>query len=131
MAQRVMVEVTDDFDGTPGASTVKFGLDGNDYEIDLSDEHAEQFRSFVQNYVNVGRKVAAGSGAKKRRAGGAGRGGDAAAMREWAQANGYEVNQRGRISADIKKAYAAAQGAPAPAPAPEEVAAPAEPAFSQ
>ena len=38
MAKRVVVELVDDLTGKPGATTVRFGLDGVDYEIDLADE---------------------------------------------------------------------------------------------
>src|SRR3954447_4766959 len=36
VAQRTMVIITDDIDGTEGAETVTFGLDGAQFEIDLA-----------------------------------------------------------------------------------------------
>ena len=40
MAQRVNVILVDDLDGGDAVETVSFGLDGVDYEIDLSEAHA-------------------------------------------------------------------------------------------
>jgi hypothetical protein len=36
MAQKIHVELVDDIDGSPAAETVTFGLDGTEYQIDLS-----------------------------------------------------------------------------------------------
>jgi hypothetical protein len=41
--RRVLTRV-DDPDGSPDAHTVRFGLDGQAYEIELTDAHAQQFR---------------------------------------------------------------------------------------
>jgi len=40
MAQKVTVELEDDLDGSPADETVRFGLDGTEYEIDLSEKNA-------------------------------------------------------------------------------------------
>ena len=37
MAQKVQTLLIDDLDGGEAEATVRFGLDGTDYEIDLSD----------------------------------------------------------------------------------------------
>lgn len=128
MAQKVNVVVTDDFDGTEGASTVRFGIDGAEYEVDLSPEHEGQLRGFLDAYVGVGRKVASGrrTAVKTRKAGA----GEANTIREWANANGYEINKRGRIPAHIVDAYHASKGAPAPVQPAQEPAAAEQPAFS-
>ena len=42
MAQRTQVLYVDDIDGSEAAGTVRFGLGGTDYEIDLNQQHAEQ-----------------------------------------------------------------------------------------
>ena len=42
MAQRVQTLLIDDLDGGEAEGTVRFGLDGAEYEIDLSAEHAER-----------------------------------------------------------------------------------------
>jgi hypothetical protein len=36
-----------------------------------------------------------------------------AEVREWAKANGHDVKDRGRLSAEIREAYTAATGRPA------------------
>jgi Lsr2 len=44
--RRVLTRV-DDLDGSPDAHPVRFGLDGRQYEIDLTDAHAHQFRELL------------------------------------------------------------------------------------
>src|SRR3954467_10545068 len=66
MAQRTVVQLVDDIDGTQIADnqgeTVTFGLDGATYEIDLTDQNAKQLRDAVQIYVANGRRVGGGRG---------------------------------------------------------------------
>ena len=106
MAQRVHVVLGDDLDGTAADETVMFGLDGVNYEIDLSAKNAAKLRDALAKYVGVSRRTTA----RGRRSGGRGRsgGGNASAVREWARANGYKVSDRGRVPADVKVAYDAA-----------------------
>lgn len=59
MAQRVETVLLDDLDGlSPADETIRFGVDGALYEIDLSAEHAVEFRSFLNAYVGAARRVA-------------------------------------------------------------------------
>ncbi len=44
-------------DGTGATTTVRFGLDGEAYEIDLSAHNAEALRQAFAPYVRAGRKV--------------------------------------------------------------------------
>ena len=44
MAQKITVALEDDLDGGPADETVRFGLGGTDYEIDLSTKNATAFR---------------------------------------------------------------------------------------
>ena len=124
MAQKVQVLLVDDIDGGTAEETVTFALDGVSYEIDLTAEHAAELRESFSRWVGHGRKVGSGSGSgsgrgsgRQNRAaagGGASRrsasssSGDATAIREWARENGHEVSERGRISAEVRKAYDAA-----------------------
>lgn len=101
MAEKVTVELLDDLDGTVASGTVRFGLDGKDYEIDLSEHNADQLREVLRAYVLAARKV----GGSPRRATGPRPLNDTAAIRAWARENGYKVNDRGRINADVIKAY--------------------------
>lgn len=109
MAQRVQVLLIDDIDGGEGAETITFGLDGVTYEIDLSAKNAAALRDSFATWVANGRKVSGRSTAGSARRGRPSRSGkDTAAIRSWAQENGYEVSARGRISRTVMEAYAAA-----------------------
>jgi hypothetical protein len=44
MAQKVQTLFVDDLDGSEAEGTVRFGLDGTEYEIDLNAKHARQLR---------------------------------------------------------------------------------------
>lgn len=102
MAQRVQVILVDDVDGGRADETVSFSLDGTRYEIDLSTARAKELRADLQRWVEKARRV----GAKPRAASRAGKSGDVAAIRAWAKAKGLAVNERGRISAEVRQAYA-------------------------
>ncbi len=114
MAQRVQVMLIDDVDGSDGAETVTFALDGVTYEIDLSETNAAALREAFASWVGHGRRVAGRSSAGSRtpRRPAASSSGsavsDTAAIREWARSNGHEVKDRGRIQAEIVQAYRAA-----------------------
>lgn len=97
MATRVHVELVDDLDGTPASETVVFGLDGTTYEVDLSEKNAAKFRKVLAGYVEAGRRT--GRRPAKKPAGNTG------AVREWAQAHGYKVADRGAIPKDVREAY--------------------------
>ncbi len=61
MAEKVEIRLTDDLDDSKADSTVRFGLDGNDYEIDLTAAHAQQLRSALDSYRQAARRVAGGA----------------------------------------------------------------------
>ncbi|GIG35400.1 histone-like nucleoid-structuring protein Lsr2 [Cellulomonas pakistanensis] len=115
MAQKVQVLLVDDIDGGTADETVTFALDGVSYEIDLTTEHAAELRDALGTWVGHARKV--GGRSSSGRSGGSSSGGgsrprrasDAGAVRTWAKENGYDVSERGRISAEIREAYEAAQ----------------------
>jgi len=111
MAQKVQIVLEDDIDGGEATQTVTFSLDGTHYEIDLNDANAERLRSAIAPFVGHGRKVTNGSArrAAGRRATSSAIGGASAKeIREWAHANGHAVPERGRIPADVRTAYEAA-----------------------
>jgi hypothetical protein len=129
MAQKVLVQLVDDLDGTSShdVTTVLFGLDGVTYEIDLTEANAERLRESLAEYVESARRVGGrvkrgtrpGAGSKAASASEAGQ------IREWAQENGFELAGRGRIPSHVVEAYQQAQGdgksrakAPATAKAP-------------
>lgn len=112
MAQRVQVLLIDDLDGSEGAETVSFSLDGVNYEIDLSVKNAGKLRNDFATWVGNARKVGRGSGSASGRSGARrSRGGsanDTGAIRAWARDNGFDVSERGRISREVMDAYNAA-----------------------
>ncbi|KAB8163866.1 Lsr2 family protein [Streptomyces sp. 3MP-14] len=111
MAQKVQVLLLDDLSGGEADETVTFALDGKTYEIDLNSENAEKLREALDPYVKAGRRAGSGRAARGRGRGaatGATAGGatqDTAKIRAWAKENGYEVNDRGRVPANIREAY--------------------------
>ena len=57
MAKKTVVTVVDDIDGSEGAETIEFGLDGATYSIDLSSLNANSLRDVLSPYVGHARKV--------------------------------------------------------------------------
>ena len=55
MAQKVQTLFVDDLDGSVAEGTVRFGLDGTEYEIDLNAEHATALRNALAAYVSAAR----------------------------------------------------------------------------
>jgi hypothetical protein len=109
VAQKVQILFIDDIDGSAAEGTVRFGLDGTEYEIDLNAEHAQQLRDALAAYVRAGRRV---SGTSRRPARGGRRGSSSGLntteIREWAKAQGIEVKDRGRIPAELVVKFKAA-----------------------
>jgi hypothetical protein len=116
MAQKTTVQLVDDIDGSEAAESVSFALDGTEYEIDLSGEHAEQLRESLSRYIVAARR--AGGDGTGRRGGRRGSGASSspsssdrqrtAQIRQWAREQGMEVNERGRIPKQVVQAYDAA-----------------------
>jgi nucleoid-associated protein Lsr2 len=111
VAQKIQVLLIDDLDGGEAEGTVRFGLDGVEYEIDLSAEHAEALRRALAPFVGAARRspVAGRRPARGGRRAGAG-GLDTTEVREWARAQGIEVKDRGRVSAEVVTRFRAATG---------------------
>jgi hypothetical protein len=107
MAKSVSVIVTDDLDGSENAETVSFSFGGVSYEVDLGSKNRAKLEKALAPFIEVGRRVPGAAGRH-----GSGRQGgqsiDRAAVRSWAKAAGLKVSERGRISADIMRQYAAA-----------------------
>jgi hypothetical protein len=112
MAQKVQTLLVDDLDGSDAETTVRFGLDGSQYEIDLSGIHAEDLRGSLALYVGHARRVSgtAGPAGRRRRQAGAADEPDSTEVREWARENDIEVKERGRVPQDIVARYKAATG---------------------
>ena len=112
VAQKIQTLFIDDIDGSAAEGTVRFALDGTDYEIDLNKQHAEALRKALAKYVEAARRS---SGATARRPARSGRRSSASGLnttevREWAKAQGIEVKDRGRVPAELVVKFRAATG---------------------
>lgn len=112
MAQKVQIILEDDIDGGKADETVRFSLDGTNYEIDLSTANAGKLREALAEFISAGRKATARSGAaqKVRSASSGSRNSESAKIRQWARESGYSVNARGRIQQEVQEAYHRANG---------------------
>ena len=106
MAQKVTVALEDDLDSGPANKTVRFGLDGADYEIDLSTRNSAAFRAQLAPFTERARKASRGPRSRPgRSASSRERSGD---IRAWARNQGIAVSDRGRIPASVIEQYQAA-----------------------
>ena len=122
MAQIREVRLVDDLDGEAADETVEFGIDGRNYEIDLSKENAGRLRDALADFVSAARRAggrrrstsstsSAGTGSASGGAGSAPKGRTAIdreqnqAIRDWARKRGMKVSDRGRIPAEVLEAY--------------------------
>jgi hypothetical protein len=106
MAQKVTVALEDDLDGGPADETVRFGLGGTDYQIDLSNKNAKAFRRQLAPFIEHARK--AGRGQRRRPGRTASSRERSADIRAWAKDRGIIVSDRGRIPASVAEQYDAA-----------------------
>ena len=109
MATQTTVTVTDDLDGSANAKAVTFSLNGESWTIDLSAKNRAALEKALKPYIakatKQGRRRPPSSARRTaRRAPRT----DVAALRDWANSNGYQVSARGRISAAVQQAYDAA-----------------------
>jgi nucleoid-associated protein Lsr2 len=109
MAQKVQTLFVDDLDGSVAEGTVRFGLDGTEYEIDLNAEHATALRNALAAYVSAARRI----GGSTRKPGRSGRRRSTDSLnptevREWAKTQGIDVKDRGRVPADLVVKFKAA-----------------------
>ena len=105
--------LVDDLDGSEGAETISYTINGQDYEIDLSEDNAEKFHDALEPYIKKSREVrrqadttrrSRGDGRRRSSGGSSGRD-DIPQIRAWAEAQGMNVNARGRIKKEILDAY--------------------------
>ena len=109
VAQRTIVQLTDDLDGKPipdgKGETVRFSLDRQDYEIDLGEKNAKALRDALSSYVASARRAGGAPRGRRPRAGRStaapAREYDPKAVRAWAESQGIEVSQRGRVPAEL------------------------------
>ena len=105
--KRTTVQLVDDLDNSviaDGAGrTIDFSLDGQTYEIDMSNVHIQELKDALAPYVKVARPI------RRRMQPPVAKKTEVQAIREWANENGLKVSDRGRISASVREAYAASQ----------------------
>jgi nucleoid-associated protein Lsr2 len=103
-------------DGTEAVATVRLDNRSARYELDLCQTHLGELTRAGRRLRTRRRTGGAGSAAKaanktaaaktrRRRRGAL----DAAAVREWARANGFTVSDRGRIPSRVLEAFAASE----------------------
>lgn len=113
MAKHTITKLIDDLDQGEADETVKFGLDGVQYEIDLSAKNAAALRDALAPYVKAGSKATARSGATtgpRRRATQSLDREQNRAIREWARKKDKKISDRGRIPEEIVAEYHASAG---------------------
>ena len=112
-AMATISTIADDFDGSTPAETVYFSVAGKDYAIDLNEEHAAELADalakvdeLMKNYTDKARPMGKSSTGTARRSSKSSKPSqDNKAVRAWAQENGYEIGDRGRIPEEIQEAY--------------------------
>jgi hypothetical protein len=127
MVGKRVVQLIDDLDGGPAYETVRFSLDGANYEIDLSLHNASKLRQNLAEYIGAARRTRPRRTSTLRPAAAveALRGDRVQnrAIRAWAQRQGITLRKRGRIPNHVIAAYQRAEPAasntlPAPLPRP-------------
>ena len=108
MATKITVALEDDLDGGPASETVRFGLGGAQYEIDLNKKNARAFRKKLTPFVEHARK--AGPGQRPARTASSRQ--RSVDIRAWAKAKGLAVSDRGRIPASVVDQYEATTRTP-------------------
>jgi len=104
--QRLEVQLEDDLTGGPADETVAFGIDGRNYEIDLNERHAADFRRQLARFIERatparprGSRAARTAASRER----------SHQIRTWAGHQGYSVADRGRLPRNIIREYDAWQ----------------------
>ncbi len=106
MARKTVTDLVDDLTGgTEDVTTVQFNYRGVAYSVDLDAENAEAFDEAMTPFIEVARRV----GGIRPEVARSSQPSDTRAIRAWAAENGIEVQPRGRISADVRRRYEAAQ----------------------
>jgi hypothetical protein len=108
MATKIAVAFEDDLDGGPAAETLRFGIGGSEYEIDLSKKNARKFRKGLAPFVEHARRAGRGQRQRHRPARTSSARERSSDIRAWAKANGIPVSDRGRIPASVTVQYQAA-----------------------
>lgn len=105
MAEILTTTIVDDLTGSlleeSERKRVLFGVNGREFRLDVDANGKQQFMDALKPFMKAATELA-----KPRTKGGRDKAGE---IRAWAKANGHAISDRGRIPADIQKAYDAAQ----------------------
>jgi len=107
MAKRTVVTLEDDLEGGPADETLRFGVDGSEYEIDLNKKNAAALHKLLAPFVERARKAGSTSHRPVRTAASRRRSRD---IRRWAMEQGIELADRGRIPANVVDKYESSVG---------------------
>lgn len=115
MATQIIKKLLDDLDGGDADETMHFSFDGSAYKIDLSTKNAKKFRELMSQYQEaaerIGRQAIPPQPVRNTYSAAKPSGSTAVdreqnkAIREWANKNGYELAERGRIPQHIMDAF--------------------------
>jgi hypothetical protein len=108
MAQKVNIVLVADLDGSEAEETVSFALDGKEYAIDLNAKNAKKLRDALAPYVGHARRETSGRRRSRSSSAASNGRGSAAEIRQWARDHGYDVPARGRVAAEVRSAWEAA-----------------------
>src|SRR4051794_21209399 len=104
---RTVIHLVDDLDETViengDGQTISFGLNGTAYEIDLTNDHADELREAPARYVDAARKTGTGRRSRSSKSDFS-----PVVVREWAKANGIVVSGRRRIPRSVVAQFHAA-----------------------
>src|SRR6476659_3545620 len=99
----------DDLDGGQVDEWVVYNVDTQSYHTFLYEKNAARLRDILAPFIAAARRAGGSTTTRTRRstiaARPTGAGGETAAIREWAGANGLSVSARGRIAAPVREAY--------------------------
>jgi Lsr2 len=107
VAKQTTVTLVDDLDGSEADEQIEFAVDGRSYEIDLSAANVARLRDALGPFVSAARRT----GGRRSSGGNAPVSRPSTdreqnqAIREWAQAQGMKISERGRIPSNVLEAY--------------------------
>lgn len=108
MASRIITQLISDISGAEilngEGEKVEFAYRGVNYVIDLTADEASDFDAAMAHWT--GHATQRGGGRKRGER--TRNGNDAKAIRQWARENGLDVPERGRIPAEVRSKYEAA-----------------------
>ena len=101
----MIVNLTDDLDGSEAVESISFALDGVSYGIDLNAKNAATLRRALDKYISAARQESVPSYVGHRRR--VTRKGelDPKVVRAWAEAHGLAIRSHGRISSEVIEQY--------------------------